>query len=78
MLTRWSADSRWAMREAALAVLVEHVTRNSQAVIATQRGSADPEIEALLAAGWTLDEQVDHVAGKRIRYVRSPEGGEQT
>ena len=68
----WSAASQRAMREAALAVLVEHVGRNAQAVIATQQGPADEEIAAMVAAGWTLSDQVDHVAGKRIRYLTPP------
>lgn len=35
-------------------------------------GNADPQIAQLLAVGWTIDERVDYVAGKRIRFVHPP------
>lgn len=35
-------------------------------------GSADDVIAQMTAAGWTLDERVDHVAGKRIRFLKMP------
>lgn len=37
-------------------------------------GNADPQIAQLLAVGWTIDERVDYVAGKRIRFVHPPAG----
>lgn len=35
-------------------------------------GSADEQIARLLAAGWTIEQRVDLVAGKRIRYLHPP------
>ena len=35
-------------------------------------GSADDVIAQMTAAGWTLEERVDHVAGKRIRFLKMP------
>jgi len=37
-------------------------------------GNADEVIARMVAAGWTLREQVDLVAGKRIRVLQVPEG----
>jgi hypothetical protein len=37
-------------------------------------GSADDVIAQMTAAGWTLEERVDHVAGKRIRFLKAPAG----
>ena len=37
-------------------------------------GSADDVVAELVAAGWTLEERVDLVAGKRIRFMRMPDG----
>lgn len=39
-------------------------------------GSADDVVAKLLAAGWTLDERTDLVAGKRIRFLRMPGSAE--
>lgn len=35
-------------------------------------GSGDDVVTTLVAAGWTLDERVDYVAGKRIRTLNPP------
>ena len=35
-------------------------------------GNADFEVARLLAAGWILQERVDYVAGKRIRFMSPP------
>lgn len=54
-------------------VLIEHMTvcRGAQAVIVVD-GSADQVIAGMLAAGWTLQEGTDYVAGKRIRFLSLP------
>lgn len=41
-------------------------------------GSADEIIAGLAAAGWTLAERTDYVAGKRIRFVTPPAGNQET
>jgi hypothetical protein len=58
-------------------ILAEHMAECTDAKAAiVVDGSADEIVARLLAAGWTMDERVDHVAGKRIRFLRTPEGGE--
>ncbi len=46
-----------------------------KALIATQRGSADELLATMLADGWTLADEVDYAAGKRIRYLLPPASG---
>lgn len=69
---KWSAASQWAMWEAGLKCLTGFVAKSSSAVIASQRGSADPEVEAMVAAGWTLSPFTWYIAGKRIRHLDPP------
>lgn len=54
-------------------VLVEHIAQcvKPQAVIVAD-GNADELVATLLAAGWTWDGNVEHVAGKRIRNLVPP------
>lgn len=35
-------------------------------------GSADDVVARMIAAGWTLEERVDLVGGKRIRFLQAP------
>jgi hypothetical protein len=55
--------------------LVDHLAecRKADALIVVD-GSADQEIAAMLAAGWTLDDGAEVVAGKRIRMMHPPPG----
>jgi metallophosphoesterase superfamily enzyme len=54
-------------------VVVDHLTQCTDADAAiVVDGNADPEIAQLLAAGWTIEERVDFVAGKRIRFLHPP------
>jgi hypothetical protein len=56
-------------------ILVEHLTECSDAKAAiVVDGSADDIVAEMVAAGWTLAERVDHVAGKRIRFLQAPAG----
>lgn len=56
--------------------VAEHLRDCAQvdAAVVMQSGSADDVIEQLLSEGWTWDQtrQTEVVAGKRIRYLRSP------
>lgn len=54
-------------------LIVEHLREclDAKAAIVVG-GSADEIVADLLAAGWTLEERVDYVAGKRIRTLRLP------
>lgn len=56
-----------------LDVLVAHLTEcvKPDAVIVAD-GNADELVATLLAAGWTWDGNVEHVAGKRIRNLVPP------
>ncbi|HET9893739.1 MAG TPA: hypothetical protein VFQ44_02285 [Streptosporangiaceae bacterium] len=54
-------------------IIAEHLAECTDAKAAiVVDGSADDIIEQMTAAGWTLDERVDYVAGKRIRFIRVP------
>lgn len=57
--------------------VVEHMAQCTDARAAlVVDGSADQVIADLAAAGWTVYERVDYVAGKRIRFLSPPrEGG---
>ncbi len=59
------------------AAVAEHLAECSpaSAVVVMQDGSADEMVAGLLADGWVLEDRVDRVAGKRIRYVRPPATG---
>jgi hypothetical protein len=54
-------------------VVVDHLTQctDAQAAIVVD-GNADSTIERLLAEGWTIEQRVDLVAGKRIRFLHPP------
>lgn len=54
-------------------VITDHLTRctDTQAALVVD-GNADQIVVDLIAAGWTLEERVDEVAGKRIRFMRLP------
>lgn len=54
-------------------VIVEHMAECTDAKAAiVMDGSADEVIARMVAAGWTLGERVDRVAGKRIRFLSAP------
>jgi hypothetical protein len=54
-------------------ILVDHITRCTEAdAVVVVDGSADDVIARMTAEGWTLEERVDHVAGKRIRFLHPP------
>lgn len=54
-------------------VITSHLVQCTQARAAlVVDGSADGIIARLTAAGWTLEERTDLVAGKRIRFLRAP------
>lgn len=53
--------------------LLEHLTQCRQVDAAiVQDGNADQMVAALIARGWRY-EGVEHVAGKRVRYLVPPE-----
>ena len=53
--------------------IVEHLAECTDAKAAiVVDGSADDVVAELVRAGWVLDERVDHVSGKRIRFLRHP------
>src|ERR1700749_953492 len=59
---------------ATVAYHLKHCARASGAIVMHHPGeSADDVIARLLEAGWTLRDEADHVAGKRIRYVIPPQ-----
>jgi hypothetical protein len=57
-------------------MVVDHLKNctDAKAGIVMQSGSADGVIAEMVAAGWTLRERVDHVGGKRIRFLVAPPG----
>jgi hypothetical protein len=60
---------------AAVAYHLKHCAQAGGAIVMHHPGeSADEVIARLTAAGWTLQDKTDHVAGKRIRYVVPPGG----
>jgi len=75
---RWGRGAAPAAPETARSgadILLDHITRCTGAdALLVVDGSADDTITQLLAAGWTLDEGSEVVAGKRIRTVHPPEG----
>lgn len=62
-LDEYHADPRY------IAAQVRH--RADAAVVVN--GSADQMVADLVAAGWSLDDDVSYAAGKRIRYIHPPE-----
>lgn len=55
-------------------VVAEHLVTCTDANAAVVvDGSADDVIAQMTAAGWTLSERIDQVAGKRIRFLTPPE-----
>lgn len=56
--------------------VIDHLVNcaDVNAALVMHQGSADDAIAELVAAGWTLEERVDRVAGKRIRYMQPPPG----
>jgi len=55
--------------------VVEHMAHCTDAKAAlVVDGNADDIIGQLVAAGWTLSERTDRIAGKRIRFVIPPGG----
>lgn len=61
------------MGENAADRLVEHVAEctGAQAMVVVD-GNADEIVTRMVEAGWTLDERVDLVEGKRIRFLIPP------
>lgn len=55
-------------------VITDHLTQctDAQAALVVE-GNADQIVADLIAAGWTLEERVDEVAGKRIRFMKIPD-----
>lgn len=54
-------------------VVAEHLAECTDAKAAiVVDGSADDVVAELVRAGWVLAERVDHVAGKRIRFLERP------
>ena len=54
-------------------VLVDHIVQCTDAgAVVVVDGSADDIIGRMLAAGWTVEQRVDRVAGKRIRFLHPP------
>lgn len=53
--------------------LVEHLTECTDASAAiVVDGNADDIVARMIAAGWSLRERVDLVAGKRVRFLEPP------
>jgi hypothetical protein len=54
-------------------VMVEHLAECAavDAAIVVD-GNADEIVAGLVAAGWTLRDRVDRVAGKRVRFLEPP------
>lgn len=57
------------MENDSMAEILETVRQNSDAAIVMESGSADELIESFLKQGWSLQEKVDLIGGKRIRYL---------
>ncbi len=56
-------------------IVAEHLAECTDAKAAiVVDGNADEVIAGLLAAGWTLSDRAELIAGKRIRYLRTPAG----
>jgi uncharacterized protein YbjT (DUF2867 family) len=54
-------------------LVAEHMAECTDAKAAiVVDGSADEIVAQLAAAGWTLRSRVDHVLGKRIRFLSPP------
>lgn len=55
--------------------VVTRIQANADAAIIMHRAdeSSDEVVETLQAQGWQLEDKVDYVAGKRIRYMTRPE-----
>lgn len=68
----WPAAQVEATPEALLAYIAEHHP-DVKGLVASQSGPLDDQIAELVAQGWTV-EQVEHVAGKRLRIMRPPAG----
>lgn len=66
-------DTTIAQQPADIDAVVDHLKdcRDGQAAIVCD-GSGDDVIETMVNAGWTLDDRVDHVGGKRIRTLNAP------
>lgn len=45
---------------------------DADGVIVAHQGSADDVVATMVAAGWTLSDRVEYVAGKRIRTLIPP------
>jgi hypothetical protein len=55
--------------------VVEHMVNctDATAALVMHEGSADDVIAQMIEQGWTLEDRVDRVAGKRIRFLRAPD-----
>jgi hypothetical protein len=71
---REATDEETAMEEMTGAdVLVHHLAECTDARAAVVvDGNADEIIARMMEAGWELSERVNHVAGKRIRFLKAP------
>lgn len=69
------ADTTPPLRYDGPQVLADHIEQctDVDAVLVMHTGSGDDVVATLLAQGWRLDEQVDYVAGKRIRTLVAPD-----
>lgn len=62
------------MSENPAEIIVDHLKNCTDARAAlVVDGNADEIIERLHAAGWGLEEKVEYIGGKRIRYMTLPE-----
>lgn len=52
--------------------LVDHLQAKGDPCIVAHEGSADEVVATMLAAGWTLSDEVEYVSGKRIRTLVAP------
>lgn len=59
--------------ESGAEILVRHLVECTPARAAIViDGNGDDTVQKLVDAGWVLRERVDHVAGKRIRFLELP------
>lgn len=57
-------------------LVLDHIANCTDvgALVVAQSGSLHEQVAEMVADGWTLDDRVDYVAGKRIRYLTPPPG----